>query len=109
MGTKGKKPISAMEKRQMKELEKEKKTKKEVKKEERETKKISVSELDEKIIGRAKRELIDLKVVTPYQAKEKLGIPYSLSKKLLRYLEREGVLNLYSSNHRIRIYVPAGK
>lgn len=111
MGTKGKKPISTMEKRQLRELEKEKKAKEKekAKKEEKALKKPGVVELDEKLISRAKKELIELKVVTPYQAKEKLGVSYSLAKKLLRYLEREGVLKLYSSNHRIKIYVPVTK
>ncbi|MGC9148023.1 MAG: hypothetical protein ACP5GI_01060 [Sulfolobales archaeon] len=108
MGTKGKKPLSAMEKKQLKEQLKEQKAAKTTKKEEKTTRRALV-ELEASLITRAKKELISLDYITPYQVKEKLGISYTLARKLLRYLNEEGSLHLYSGNRRIKIYVPAAK
>ncbi len=109
MGTKGKKPLSAMEKKQLKEQIKEQKEKaaKTTKKEEK-TKR-TPAELEASLIARAKKELVSLDYITPYQVKEKLGISYTLARKLLKYLSEEGFLYLYSGNRRIKIYVPAAK
>ena len=108
MGTKGKKPISAMEKRQIREEKQKEKVVKTVRKEEKTVKK-APAELDSSLIARAKKELISLDYITPYQVKEKLGISYTLARQLLRYLNEDGFLNLYSGNRRIKIYVPAAK
>ncbi|MEL9929391.1 MAG: 30S ribosomal protein S25e [Sulfolobales archaeon] len=105
MGTKGKKPISAMEKRQKKTMETAKKEKEKPSKKEESRKGASV--LNEEIIERAKKEIKDLKVITPYTIKEKMGVSYSIARQLLRYMESENIIRLYSANRRIKIYVPA--
>ncbi|MEZ0290389.1 MAG: 30S ribosomal protein S25e [Sulfolobales archaeon] len=104
MGTKGKKPITAMEKRQKKLLEGAKKEKeKSVKKEESKKREVF---LDRELIERARKELASIRAITPYVVKDKLGVSYSTAKQILRYLESERLISLYSSSRRIKIYVP---
>ncbi len=102
MGTKGGKPISALEKRQRK-----------MAREERRLREHEGSEVggklvyyDEKLIEKASREVRGSEYITPYVLMSKLNISYSVAKSILRELEKRGEIKLYSRNRRVLIYVP---
>lgn len=68
-----------------------------------------IVELTPQFIERAKRELVREKWLTPYKVAQKYGITVSLAKKLLRELEAQGVLVLFSRNRRAPVYLPKDK
>ena len=65
--------------------------------------------LSEELLRKAAKEVVKMKYITPYMASEKFGVPISTAKRLLRLLEAEGLIKLYSPGRRSPIYVPAGK
>ena len=65
-----------------------------------------IVELTPQLIERAKKELVREKWLTPYKVATRYGIKVSLAKKLLRELEKEGVIVKFSSNRRSPVYVP---
>jgi len=102
MGTKGGKPISALEKRQRKRA-----------REERRLRESESSELggrlvyyDETLIDKAAKEIRGSPYITPYVLMSKLNVSYSVAKDILRELEKRGEIRLYSRNRRVLIYVP---
>ena len=102
MGTKGGKPISALEKRQRKRA-----------REERKVRESESSEFggrlvyyDETLIDKAAREIRGSPYITPYVLMSKLNVSYSVAKDILRELEKRGEIKLYSRNRRVLIYVP---
>jgi len=62
--------------------------------------------LPEDLYRRAKREVLNEKAVTPFTLAQKLGISISASKRILKRLEDEGVVKLYSPGKRCPVYVP---
>lgn len=110
MGSKGKKPISVMEKRQKRLLEGEKEKKpKEEKKPKKAEKYVAVSStlnIDAALYSKIGRELQELSVITPATIAQKYSIPVSLAKAVLRTLEREGAVALIAKSRRSHIYVP---
>ncbi len=60
----------------------------------------------EKLYQRIRRAIVHEKYVTPYQLAEKYNMTISLAKKVLRRLEKEGVVKLYAYNRRAAIYLP---
>ncbi|MCE4612127.1 MAG: 30S ribosomal protein S25e [Desulfurococcales archaeon] len=58
------------------------------------------------LMEQARRELVREKWITPYKVASRYGIKVSLAKKLLRTLEREGLIVLFSKNRRSPVYVP---
>ncbi len=102
MGTKGGKPISALEKRQ-----------KRMAREERRMREHEGGETsgrlvyyDENLIEKASREIRGSSYITPYVLMSKLNVSYSVAKGILRELEKRGEIKLYSRNRRVLIYVP---
>ncbi len=110
MGSKGKKPISVMEKRQKRLLEGEKEKKpKEEKKPKKAEKYIAVSStlnIDASLYSKIEKELRELSVVTPATIAQKYSIPVSLAKAVLRTLEGGGIVSLVARSRRSHIYVP---
>lgn len=110
MGSKGKKPISVMEKRQKRLLEGEKEKKpKEEKKPRKAEKYVAVSStlnIDAALYSKIEKELHELSVITPATIAQKYSIPVSLAKAVLRNLEREGAVSLIAKSRRSHIYVP---
>jgi len=111
LGSKGKKPISAMEKRQKRLLEGEKDKKaKEEKKPKKAEKYVALTatlNIDAALYSKISREIGELGVVTPAAVAQKYSIPVSLAKAVLRNLEREGALILRAKSRRSLIYTPA--
>jgi small subunit ribosomal protein S25e len=112
LGSKGKKPISVMEKRQKRLLEgeKEKKTKEE-KKPKKAEKYVTLSatlNIDASLYAKIGKEIGELNVITPAIIAQKYSIPVSLAKAVLRNLEREGAVTLVARSRRSLIYVPQG-
>ena len=62
--------------------------------------------LPEDLYRRAKREVLNEKAITPFMLAQKLGVSISASKRILRRLESEGVVKLYSPGKRCPIYIP---
>lgn len=48
----------------------------------------------------------NMRYVTPYSLSQKLEVPISVSRKLLRELASRGIVKLYASGKRDPIYVP---
>lgn len=63
----------------------------------------------ERVYQRIKRAIVHEKYITPYQLAEKYNMTISLAKKVLRRLEKEGVVKLYAYNRRAAIYLPVKK
>jgi small subunit ribosomal protein S25e len=59
----------------------------------------------EQLYRRIMREIRREKFITPYMLAEKYNMTISLARQVLRRLEREGVVELYSPNRRAPIYV----
>ncbi len=66
----------------------------------------AIVELTESLVEQARRELSRERWITPYKVASRYGIKVSLAKKLLKRLEEEGVLVLFSKSRRSSIYVP---
>ncbi len=102
------KPITAVEKRQMRELLKQ--LRQRMIEERKATRGVTHHVVaDEGIVDKAQKVVKSMNFVTPSALAEKLGVDMGLAKRILRDLENRGVLKLYSRNRRIQIYVPAGK
>lgn len=68
-----------------------------------------IVELTPQFVERAKRELSREKWLTPYKVSQRYGITVSLAKRLLRELEKQGVVVLFSRNRRAPVYVPKSR
>ena len=102
------KPLSAIEKRQMRQMLKELRQRMiEERKEKRGVTLRVVAEED--VIKNAEKVVKHMKFVTPNMLADKMGINMSLAKRILRDLETKGLLKLYAKNRRVQIYVPAEK
>lgn len=102
MGTKGSKPISALEKRQRRMVREERRVRGY---EEGETGSKLVY-YDERLVEKVSREIKGSPYVTPYMLMSKLNVSYSVAKGILRELEKRGEIRLYSRNRRVLIYIP---
>lgn len=103
MGTKGGKPITAIEKRQRRELEKRMRARIQQESESPEGRLVFYNE---NILNQALKEIKNLSYVTPYILMTKLNVAYGVAKDILNELEKRGYLRLYSRNRRVLIYVP---
>jgi small subunit ribosomal protein S25e len=102
MGGKKKLSLKQMERMQVKKDEEEKK-KKEKAGAPREKKAAGIIPPDpksEKIVG----ELKKMRVLTPYTVASRFNIRISTAKDFLEQLEENGVIQLVSGNHNIKIY-----
>jgi len=79
-----------------------------VKKEETQTKK-TIQIIDEKLFQAIAKDVMTMKVVTPYEIASKYGIKMSIALKVLRALRDRGDLALVAKGHRTEIYVPVRK
>lgn len=99
MGTKGGKPLSTLEKRQKRLAKKE-----EAKKPAKEERKIvipSAGAIDQNLISKALDEINSSGYATTFTLSQKLGVKYSLAKKILRELAKRGNINIVVKNRRI--------
>ena len=103
MGTKGGKPITAIEKRQRRELERKMRARMQQESESSEGRMVF---FDEGMLNQALREARSQGYITPYIVMSKLNVTYGVAKDILMKLEKRGQLKLYSRNRRVLIYVP---
>jgi len=75
----------------------------------REELKVETLEEASKLVGRARKELVKARYITPFKLAQRYGISIGLAKKILKKLEEEGILIRYSGTRRSPIYVPKGK
>lgn len=107
MGGKKKLNLKQMERMQAKKDEQEAKKKKEKPEFSKEKKPAGISPpslKNEKIIG----ELKKMSALTPYSVASRFNIRISAAKDFLEELEENGVIELVSGNHDIKIYKAAG-
>jgi small subunit ribosomal protein S25e len=103
MGGKKKLSLKQMERMQARKDEEEKKKKEKTAAPSREKKSFGVippDPKDKKIIG----ELKKMNVLTPYAVASRFNIRISAAKDLLEQLEDEGVIQMVSGDHNIKIY-----
>jgi len=100
MGTKGGKPLTTLEKRQRRLVKEE--AKKVVKEEKKEKEKVVTTiSLDPAMITKALEEVSNASFVTPYTLSQKLGVKYSMAKKLIKELVKNGSAKILAKNRRV--------
>lgn len=104
MGGKKKLSLKQMERMQLKkdEEEKKKKEKAAAPKEKKPSTIVPPDPKNEKIVG----ELKKMGVLTPYAVASRFNLRISAAKDFLEQLEDEGVVQLVSGSHNIKIYKP---
>jgi small subunit ribosomal protein S25e len=104
MGGKKKLSLKQMERMQLKkdEEEKKKKEKAAAPKEKKPSTIVPPDPKNEKIVG----ELKKMNVLTPYAVASRFNLRISAAKDFLEQLEDEGVIQLVSGSHNIKIYKP---
>jgi small subunit ribosomal protein S25e len=106
MGGKKKLSLKQMERMQLRkdaeEKEKKKKEKEAAPKEKKPSGIIPPNPRSEKIVG----ELKKMNVLTPYAVASRFNLRISAAKDLLEQLEDEGIVQLVSGSHNIKIYKP---
>ena len=100
MGTKGGKPLSALEKRQKRAAKKEE-VKKAVKKEER--KETRISAIDESLCRKVLEDINNSGYTTLFTIAQKFGIKISLAKKIIKELINRNEIALLAKNRRVMI------
>ncbi len=101
MGGTKKKPISKIEKRQLKEREKAKK------KEEKVQKVVREFLVDDDLRKKIEKEIVKMPCITPSAIAMKYNIRISTAKRLLRELNSKGLIRLVDRSPNITIYAPA--
>ncbi len=101
MGTKGGKPITAVEKRQLRMMKEERKAK-----EEKREKRQALGLVDPSIIDRVTREIKSFDIVTPFLLTQRYNIKYSTAKKVILELAQRGLVEVYSKSRRLIIAIP---
>jgi small subunit ribosomal protein S25e len=104
MGGKKKLSLKQMERMQLKKDEEEKKKKEKgaAPKEKKPSTIVPPDPKNEKIVG----ELKKMNVLTPYAVASRFNLRISAAKDFLEQLEDEGVIQLVSGSHNIKIYKP---
>ncbi|MCS7125119.1 MAG: 30S ribosomal protein S25e [Candidatus Bathyarchaeota archaeon] len=103
MGGKKKLSLKQMERMQMRKSEEEKK-KKEKEKAALKEKKLAGILIPDIRSGKMLEELKKMRVLTPYTVASRFNIRISAAKDLLENLENDGLIQLVSGNHNIKIY-----
>ena len=104
MGTKGGKPITAIEKRQLRALREELR-----KQREKRERRIGLDMIDPSIIDKIARDIRSMDVVTPFVLTQRYNIKYSTAKKVIKELAARGVLDIVLKSRRIIIALPRAR
>ncbi|MEM3566577.1 MAG: helix-turn-helix domain-containing protein [Candidatus Bathyarchaeia archaeon] len=104
MGGKKKLSLKQMERMQMRKGEEEKKRKEKEKEKATKEKKPAGIFLPDVQGGKILDELKKMRVLTPYAVATRLNIRISAAKDFLEKLEEDGLVQLVSGNHDIKIY-----
>jgi ribosomal protein S25 len=101
MGTKGGKPLSAIERRQMKLAKKEEKK---VVKEEKKEYRLGI--VDPSLLKKVAEDIKNFDFVTTFTLAQRHNIRYSLAKKILKELAAQNIVNIVLKTRRVIIAVP---
>jgi len=101
LGTKGGKPITAIEKRQARMLREELR-----KREERRERKQGFGLIDPALVDKIARDIRGLDVVTPFILTQRYNLKYSIAKRVLLELANRGIVEIYSKTRRLIIALP---
>jgi small subunit ribosomal protein S25e len=71
-----------------------------------EKKQVSAFEISPELLAKVKKDLSKVNYITPSKLASNYSIAISTARKLLKQLEKEGVLKLYSPSRRNPIYIP---
>ena len=63
----------------------------------------------EELLNRARRDLVKEAYLTPFKVAQRYNITISTARKVLKMLEEEGVLVLFTPNRRSPVFVPKDK
>jgi len=103
VGTKGGKPITAIEKRQRRLMQR---AERREKREERREKRTPITVLETEILKKVERDIKNLDLVTPYEIVQKYNVKYSTAKRVLLELARRGIVKIHLKARRIIIATP---
>ena len=103
MGTKGGKPISSIERRQRKLMQR---AERRERREERREKRTAITALEHEIARRVERDIRNVDLITPFEVVQRYNIKYSTAKRVLLELARRGVVKIYLKTRRLLIAVP---
>ncbi|AFZ70867.1 ribosomal protein S25 [Caldisphaera lagunensis DSM 15908] len=70
-----------------------------------EKKQTSAFDASSELISRVKKDLAKLNYVTPYKVANSYNVALSTARRILKELEKEGVLVLYSPSRRNPVYI----
>ena len=70
-----------------------------------EKKQTSAFDASPELISRVKKDLSKLNYVTPYKVANSYNVALSTARRILKELEKEGVLVLYSPSRRNPVYI----
>lgn len=101
MGTKGGKPVSAIEKRQMRIAKKEER--KAVKEEKREYK---LTVVDPSLLKKVSEDIKNLDFVTTSTIAQRFNIKYSMAKKILKILVTQNLIDVILKTRRVIVATP---
>lgn len=101
MGTKGGKPLSAIEKRQLKAEKREEK--KPVKEKEEKGRALAV---DPSLIKKVAEDVKNASFITTFSLVQKYGIKYSIAKKILKHLAVQNIVSIPVKTRRIMVATP---
>lgn len=101
MGTKGGRPLSALERRQQKV---EKKEEKKAVKEKEEKGRVLV--VDPSLIKKVSEDIKNTPSVTTFSLVQKYGVKYSIAKKILRHLIAQNTLSVVVKSRRVIVATP---
>lgn len=106
MGTKGGKPLTTVEKRQLKAVKVKEEAKKAAK-EERRRELRQFKAVDESLLSRVMDEIKNGTYTTTFGLAQKLNVKISLVKRALRELANRGAVNIVVKSRRITVVTPA--
>ncbi len=103
MGTKGGKPITAIEKRQLRALREELRRRREEEKKER---RMALDLIDPSIVDKVARDIKNIGIVTPFALCQRYNLKYSTAKKIIKELAARGLLEIVLKSRRIIVALP---
>lgn len=68
-----------------------------------------VAEVTDQLLVQARRDVERERWVTPHKLAQRYGVKVSIAKKILKQLEDEGVVVIFTKNRRTPVYLPTKK
>jgi len=103
LGTKGGKPITAIERRQRRLMQR---AERRERREERREKRTAITALEHEIARKVERDFRNMDLITPFEIVQRYNVKYSTAKRVLLELARRGVVKIHLKTRRLIIAVP---